>query len=156
MSHNYYSEINLHLTWHTKLSRPLLTADIELMAWAALREKAAEMGDVVVHEIGGTETHVHMAVSVEPTVNISDLVGALKGYSAHEVNRRMELKQKVLQWQTGYGVVSFGTRDLPWVVAYIRGQKEHHARGAVHARLERIHRFDDAPLEAEAQEREAP
>jgi hypothetical protein len=38
------------------------------------------------------------------------------------------LKQKVLQWQTGYGVVSFGTGDLPWVVAYIQNQKQHHAR----------------------------
>jgi putative transposase len=156
MSNNYYSEINLHLTWHTKLSRPLLTPNIEPMAWAALREKAAELGDIVVHEIGGTETHVHLALSIEPTVKISDLVGALKGFSAHEVNRRVGLKQKTLQWQTGYGVVSFGTNDLPWVIAYVRGQKEHHARGTTHERLERIGRFDDAATEAEAEEEEAP
>jgi REP-associated tyrosine transposase len=156
MSRNYYSEINLHLVWHTKLSRPLLTADIEPMAWGALREKLADFGDVIVHEIGGIATHVHLAVSIEPTVKISDLVGALKGYSAHEVNRRAGLKQKVLQWQTGYGVVSFGTKDLPWVVEYIRHQKEHHAQGTAHERLERIHRFDDATLEAEAEERQAP
>src|SRR5690349_467536 len=119
MSRNYYSEINLHLVWHTKLSRPLLTPDLERMAWAALREKAAELGGIVVHEIGGTETHVHLVISIEPTVTISELVGALKGYSAHEVNRRAGLKQKMLQWQTGYGVVSFGTGDLPWVVRYV-------------------------------------
>jgi putative transposase len=156
MSRNYYSEINLHLVWHTKLSRPLLTADIEPMAWAALREKAAEIGGVVVHQIGGIETHVHLAVSIEPTLNISELVGALKGYAAHEVNRRAGMKQKVLEWQTGYGVVSFGTKDLPWVAAYIRGQKEHHARGATHERLERISRSDGAALEAEAEDPEAP
>jgi len=155
MSHNYYSEINLHVVWHTKLSRPLLKPDVEPMAWAALREKAAEMGDVVVHEIGGTETHVHLALTIEPTVLISDLVGVLKGYSAHEVNRRMGLKQKVLQWQTGYGVVSFGTKDLPWVVKYIQNQKEHHARGTIQVRLERIDRFDESP-KAEAESREAP
>ena len=156
MSHNYYGEINLHLTWHTKLSRPLLTSEFEPLAWAALRQKANDMGGVEVHEIGGTETHVHLAVSIEPTVLISESVGALKGYSAHEVNRRAGLKQKVLQWQTGYGVVSFGTKDLSWVVEYVRGQKEHHQRGSVHDRLERIHRFDDGPPEAEADEDEAP
>jgi putative transposase len=106
----------------------------------------------VIHEIGGTETHVHLALTIEPTVLISDLVGVLKGYSAHEVNRRMGRKQKVLQWQNGYGVVSFGTRDLPWVVEYLRGQKEHHGRGTAHERLERIHRFDDASPGAEAEE----
>jgi putative transposase len=155
MSHNFYSEINLHLTWHTKLSRPLLRPDVEALTWAALREKAIDLKNVVVHEIGGVETHLHMAVSIEPTVLISDLVGSLKGYSAHEVNRRMGLKQKVLEWQTGYGVVSFGTKDLPWVVQYIRNQKQHHARGGVQERLERIQRFDDG-AGAEAGGGEAP
>src|SRR5262249_53520069 len=96
MAHNYYSEIKPPLTWHTKLSRPLLTPQIEPMAWAALREKAVELGGIAIHEIGGTETHVHLALSIEPPVTISELVGALKGYAAHEVNRRAGLKQKVL------------------------------------------------------------
>ena len=44
MADNYYSEINLHLTWHTKLSRPLLRPEIEAMAYACLREKVAKSG----------------------------------------------------------------------------------------------------------------
>jgi putative transposase len=155
MADNYYSEINLHLTWHTKLSRPLLKPDVEAMTFGCLREKAAALGDVYVHEIGGTETHVHLALSIEPTVLISELIGLLKGYSAHEVNRRCGVGRTVLQWQTGYGVVSFGTKDLPWVVGYVRNQKEHHAAQRVFERLERITRFDDAVM-AEAGEREAP
>jgi putative transposase len=156
MADNCYSEINLHLVWHTKLSRRLLSPDIEAMTFGCLREKAATLGDIYIHEIGGTETHVHLALSIEPTVLISELVGLLKGYSAHEVNRRSGLGQTVLQWQTGYGVVSFGTRDLPWVVGYVRNQKEHHASQRVFERLERIHRFDDRPAVAEAYDRKAP
>src|SRR4051812_19142689 len=76
------------LCGHTKLSRPLLKPDIETMAFTSLREKVAALGDIVVHEIGGTENHVHLVVSVEPTVLIADMIGAIKGYSAHEVNRR--------------------------------------------------------------------
>jgi putative transposase len=152
MADNYYSEINLHLVWHTKLSRPLLNHEVEAMAFACLREKAAALGDVYIHEIGGTETHVHLALSIEPTVLISELVGVLKGYSAHEVNWRSGMGRTVLQWQTGYGVVSFGTRDLPWVAGYVRNQKEHHAVGKTFERLERIHRFDDRPAGAEAEE----
>jgi REP element-mobilizing transposase RayT len=98
---------------------------------------------------------VHLALSIEPTVLISQLIGTLKGYSSHELNRRIGMKQKVLQWQTGYGVLSFGTGDLPWVVACVRNQEEHHARGRTHDRLERIHRFDDQPLQAEAEGDEA-
>jgi putative transposase len=144
MSHNYYSEIYLHLTWHTKLSQPLLVPDVETLAYKYLRDKAAALGAIETPEIGGIETHVHLAVTIEPTVTISEMVGALKGYTSHEVNRRLG-PGKALEWQTGYGVVSFGAKDLPWVVAYIQNQREHHARGAAHDRLERITRFDDPP-----------
>ena len=144
MSHNYYSEIYLHLTWHTKLSRPLLNPDVEALTYRCLKEKAAALGDVRIFEIGGIETHVHVAVTIEPTVTISEVVGGLKGYSSHEVNRRLGLTAKALEWQTGYGVVSFGAKDLLWVGDYIRNQRAHHAAGNVHDRLERITRFDDS------------
>jgi hypothetical protein len=48
-----------------------------------------------------------------------------------------------LYWQRGYGVVSFGKRNLPWVSQYIAQQKEHHARQGVVDRLERITAFED-------------
>ena len=52
----------------------------------------------------------------------------------------------------GYGVVSFGTKDLEWVKRYVRAPREHHARGTVEDRLERITALDDA----KAEQREAP
>lgn len=136
MSRNYYSEIHLHMTWHTVLSRPLLTARVEPLAHRALKHKIVNWPGAYVHEVGGTETHVHLAVTIAPTITISEFIGQLKGASSHEVNQA--IGSKVLEWQTGYGVVSFGTRDLEWVRAYVRNQKEHHARGDVHERLERI------------------
>lgn len=110
-----------------------------------VREKAAALGDILVHDIGGTATHIHLAISLEPTVTISEMVGALKGYSSYEVNRRLGNRDKVLEWQTGYGVVSFGAKDLPWVLEYVKNQKEHHPKGRGQDRLERITRFDDPP-----------
>ena len=59
------------------------------------------------------------------------------------MNARLGRTGKALEWQPGYGVVSFGTGDLEWVKSYIRNQREHHARGGCHDRLERITRFDD-------------
>ena len=88
-------------------------------------------------KMGGTETHVHIAVTIPPTLLISDWIGKLKGASSHHVNHRLA-NRKLLDWQTGYGVVSFGTKDLEWVVNYIRNQKEHHRRRTTIGRLERI------------------
>jgi hypothetical protein len=56
----------------------------------------------------------------------------------------LDCVKNALQWQVGYGVVSFGTGDLDWVANYIRNQKTHHGRGGVHERLERITHDDDA------------
>lgn len=138
MSHNYYSEINLHIVWHTKLSRPLLTGDVERAAHQFLQRRIVDTTGALVHEIGGTETHVHLAVTIAPTITISEFIGELKGASSHHVNHANLTRDKLLQWQTGYGVVSFGTNNLPWVRDYIRRQKEPHRSGQVHDRLERI------------------
>ena len=144
MSRNYYSEINLHLVWHTKASLPLLTPERESAVHRYLRQRLINTAGVYVHEIGGTTNHVHVAVTIPPTVLISDLVGQLKGSSSHELNHSNPTRDKLLEWQAGYGVVSFGTRDVAWVVEYIRNQKEHHARGTVPDRLERITAYETA------------
>lgn len=81
-----------------------------------------------------------MAINIEPYVTISELVGELKGFSSHEFNKRERMKR--LEWQRGFGVVSFGARNLPWVQDYIARQKEHHSTGRLEERLERVS-FDD-------------
>jgi len=99
-----------------------------------IRAKCQAMKGVYLHEIGGTDTHVHAAMSIEPFVTISDLVQELKGHSSFEVNKRTG--RKALEWQRGYGVVSFGKNNLDWVRGYIRNQREHHAAGRSENRLE--------------------
>jgi len=144
---NYYSEIDLHVTWHTKDSLPVLTETVEPLAYRYVRQKLVSMEGVFVHEIGGTETHVHVVVTIPPTMLISDLVGQVKGASSHEVNQQVGRGGKVLQWQAGYGVVSFGTRDLDWVKGYVRNQREHHSQGTTFERLERVTERESKPGE---------
>ena len=146
MARNVYHEINLHITWHTKNNSPVLTPQIENRLHHYLQHKAIETPGVVFHEIGGTENHVHLAVSIPPTLQISDWVGKMKGASSHYINHQIA-NRKALEWQTGYGVVSFGTKDLEWVKRYIQNQKEHHASGSIQERLERIE-FDDSEAKA--------
>ena len=138
MSRNYYSEILLHLTWHTKESAPMLTPAVETFVHRWLEKRIVETPGVYVHEIGGTETHVHLAITIAPTVGIADLIGQLKGACSHDTNQHFGPSGKTLFWQSGYGVVSFGAANLDWVRAYIRNQRDHHARGAVQKRLESI------------------
>ena len=72
MSRNYYAEINLHLTWHTQESAPLLVPNIEAIVHHYQRGRCINTPGVYIHEIGGIETHVHLCLSIVPTITISD------------------------------------------------------------------------------------
>ena len=137
MSTRAYSEINLHFVWHVKGSVPTISETIEPRLYRHIRSYALQAKDLIFHEIGGTENHVHIAVTIPPTLLISDWIGKLKGASSHYVNHELA-NRKLLEWQVGYGVISFGTKDLEWVLNYIRNQKEHHRKGTTVKRLERI------------------
>ena len=136
MSRRVYSEINLHFTWHTKESVPVITPEIESRLYHYIKHRALEIKGLIFPEIGGTENHVHIVVSIPPTLLISEWIGRLKGASSHYINHEI-VNRKLLDWQDGYGVVSFGTKDLEWVKRYVRNQKEHHASGRIYERLER-------------------
>lgn len=136
MSDTVYSEINFHITWHTKISLPMITPRIEERLYHYLTHRILATPGVRLHALGGIETHVHIGLSAPANLLISDYVGKLKGSSSHYINH--EVQPKALQWQRGYGIVTFGTKDLQWVVEYINNQKENHRKGTIYKRLERF------------------
>jgi REP element-mobilizing transposase RayT len=73
-------------------------------------------------------------VSVPPTLTISRWIGELKGASAYYVNQTLLNRTGALEWQTGYGVVSFGARDVSRVADYIGNQEDHHRERAAKER----------------------
>src|SRR5260221_10751163 len=75
------------------------------------------------HCVTGVQTCALPILSIEPHVTISEMVKDLKGGSSFDTNQA--LGAATLGWQRGYGVVSFGKLNLPWVLEYIARQKEH-------------------------------
>lgn len=152
MPRNVYWELYYHFVWRTKDSAPLLNAKVEPLTHKYLIHRALQTPEAMVHAVGGIEDHIHLAVSLPPTVEIARWVGDIKGACSHEINHG-PCGPGALAWQTGYGVVSFGKRDLPWVVDYIRRQREHHAAGRAEDRLERITQIEvPSPEGSPAQE----
>ena len=114
----------------------MIKPEIEMKLFGYLKHKILETPESIVHAVGGIEDHIHLAVSVPPTLEPANWIGKLKGASSHHVNQLTN--RKSLEWQHGYGIVSFGTKDLKWIVDYVLNQKEHHKKGTTHERLERI------------------
>ena len=141
MASHVFHEIYLHINWHVKDDRPALAPEIEPLVHQLIKDRCRRMKGVYFHGIGGTEAHVHLAVNIEPFVTISELIKDLKGGSSHDLNTQLGRKEPY--WQRGYGVVSFGKKNLAWVLRYIADQKEHHAKRRVQDRLERITAYED-------------
>lgn len=97
MSDSVYSEINFHITWHTKSSLPMLTPAIENRLYHYLTHKIIETPGAYLHANGGIATHVHIGVSLEPNILVSDWIGKLKGGSSHYINH--EVQPKAIEWQ---------------------------------------------------------
>ena len=146
MSLRAYSEINLHIIWHVKDNNPILRELVESQTHRYLRGQAVNSRGVFFHEIGGTDDHVHLVVSVSPSLLVSEWIGKIKGGASHFINHEIA-NRNILSWQPGYGIVAFGTGDLPWVVQYVRNQRKHHAEGKTFGRLERTEPLEEPPAE---------
>lgn len=69
--------------------------------------------------------HIHMLVSVKPTILISDLVRDIKAGSSKFINDKKWMNNK-FNWQEGYGAFSYSKSSVDLVVKYILNQEEHH------------------------------
>ena len=113
---------------------PLVTPEVERPLHRCIQAEAQRVG-CVVRALRGTMDHVHLLVELPMTVTIAELVKQVKGASSHFVNQELR-PEAVFKWQGSYGAFSVGASEAPRVVAYIGGQKEHHAAGKVVAEWE--------------------
>ncbi|MEZ4529465.1 MAG: IS200/IS605 family transposase [Thermomicrobiales bacterium] len=116
-----------HLVWSTKYREPMLTPERMAMVQQAFRVVAKDMG-AYTHAIGGMPDHVHVAVSIPPSIAVAAYVQRLKGSSSRYLTKQITLPGiEGFAWQEHYGVTTFGERSLDAVVGYLERQADHHA-----------------------------
>ena len=71
--------------------------------------------------------HVHILVSIGPTILIYDLVRDIKAGSSKFINDNNWINGK-FNWQEGYGAFSYSKSSVDSVVKYILNQEEHHKK----------------------------
>jgi len=125
-----------HLVWATKERKPFITATIEKQLFAQIVKKAAELG-CYIYAINGIVDHVHLVVTIPPKHSVSFVVKELKGASSHFVNHLLRPAEFHFEWQRGYGYLTLGQTQLDRAVAYVEGQKAHHANNTTNGWLER-------------------
>jgi putative transposase len=112
----------LHCVWSTKNRQAVLSADLRQRLWPYLGgiAKANKMRALA---IGGVADHVHILLSLPPTLSIAKAIQLLKGNSSkwiHETFPRM----RSFEWQEGYRAFSIGMSGVDATIAYIRASPD--------------------------------
>lgn len=133
-----------HLVWATKDRQPFIDETIEKPLYAQMVKKASALG-CYVYAINGMPDHPHVVLTIPPKHSVSYVVKELKGASSHFVNHILRPPAFHFEWQRGYGYLTLGQKQLEHAVAYVEGQKAHHASQTINGWLERYSDEDDGP-----------
>jgi putative transposase len=78
-------------------------------------------------EINGPEDHLHVVLSIPPTLAVAKSIQDLKSNCTDWIHHTFaELKD--FRWQDGYASFTVSPSVLPSVIKYVQGQQEHHKR----------------------------
>lgn len=118
-------DIKYHIVWITKYRKAILTGKIAERTRELIRGVCKE-NDVEILAGHVSKDHIHLLVSVPPSLSGSKLVQYLKGYSS----RKLQLEYKELNkqfwgkhlWARGYFIASSGNITDEVIADYIRNQ----------------------------------
>jgi REP element-mobilizing transposase RayT len=124
-----------HFIWTTKQRAPLLAPEIERLVYNTIDDVSKTLVSPIL-AMNGLEDHIHIAVRLALKVSISDWAQRVKGASARAVNSQYPDLEQRFRWQEGYGVLTFGAKNVEFVVGYIHQQKDRHRMNNIEAYLE--------------------
>ncbi len=113
-----------HCVWSTKGRQPVITPEIQARLWPYIGG-IARANKISALAVGGFNDHVHVLISLPPTIALSKADQLIKGNSSKWLYE--EFKELwSFQWQEGYGAFSIGISGLEETKKYIANQAEHH------------------------------
>ena len=128
-SHVIY-ECKYHLCWLPKYRYPILTGKVALRVRELIRQIAAA-NEVEIISGAISSDHVHIYVSIPPSLSVSKLVQFLKGATSRKLQLEFEGLRKRYWgqhiWARGYFVSTVG-RDETVIRQYIRAHEEEDKR----------------------------
>ena len=130
-------QLYYHIVWGTKERQHLIIPHNEPDIYNYIIGKSDALR-CIIHAIGGMEDHIHVVVSIPPTMAIADFVKNIKGSSSYYLNHTSTNTSNKFAWQEGYGVFSLGSKQLEQAVNYVKNQKHHHLQGTTNHHLEKI------------------
>ncbi|HEY7913877.1 MAG TPA: IS200/IS605 family transposase [Blastocatellia bacterium] len=123
---NTYTSFHYHIIFSTKNREKHISREIEQRVWAYIGG-VARAHKMTALQVGGVEDHIHVLVTAPATISPSQIAQFLKGDSSKWIHEQLPAMHS-FGWQDGYGGFTVSKSNLPEVVRYIQGQREHHRK----------------------------
>ena len=130
VSHSLF-DLKYHIVFCTKYRYRVLTGQVATRVREIIREVCASN---YVDIISGSMSpdHIHLLISVPPSISISKIIQYIKGKSSRKLMQEFEVIRKRYWgqhlWSRGYFVVTVGNVNSEEVQRYIEDQDEHHKK----------------------------
>lgn len=122
--HSIVYSCQYHVVFCPKYRRPVLVNGVDERLKQLVREKQSDYGYEVI-DIEVMPDHVHMLISIDPRLVPSDVVGKIKGYTAHQLREEFTwLKSRLPSlWTRSKFISTCGAVSIEIVKKYIENQK---------------------------------
>jgi REP element-mobilizing transposase RayT len=121
-----YVQLLYHIIIRTKANTLVLSLEhsdkLYRYIWGIIKNKNS-----VLYRINGMEDHVHILLSLHPTIALSDFMREMKAETS-KMLKRTEGFENFTAWSEGYATLSYSLKDKEMIVNYIKNQREHHKK----------------------------
>lgn len=119
-----FTKLIYHIIFRTKHSIPAIVErhETELYAYILGYMKNKEYH---LYRIGGMPDHIHLLVSIPPTISLSEFVRDLKASTSKMLKDNPKFPN-FPGWNNGYAAFSYSPNEKDMICNYIKNQKEHH------------------------------
>lgn len=124
--HNTFAQINIHIVFSVKNRDALILSSIKEELYKYISGIIKNKGQKLL-AINGMSDHIHLLISMNTMLSVSELVREIKKHSTGFINDKKILGGK-FYWQEGYGAFSYSNSEIPAVIHYIQNQEEHHKK----------------------------
>jgi REP element-mobilizing transposase RayT len=116
--------LHYHLVFSTKRRTRIISREMQPRLYEYLAGTIRRLGGIPI-QIGGTDDHIHLLVTLNQKITIADFMRDLKASSSGWVHDTFPGAES-FGWQPGYGAFSVSHSSVDAVKTYIAIQEEHH------------------------------
>lgn len=121
-----YTTSYYHIVFRTFRSEPTISIEHEKELYAYIYGIAKNLR-CQTYRIGGMPDHIHIFVSLPPSLSLASFVQRIKTESSKWLKTNPNFP-RFCGWGHEYAGFSYGVRDKGMIVGYIMKQKEHHRK----------------------------